>query len=75
VGVWEWWEKIKGEEGGMGLPETVYVKRKDVMRVYGLTRYTVEALDRVKKRILPGRKYGVYLRWEVERVLGKGEAT
>ncbi|MCK9599138.1 MAG: hypothetical protein M0R06_08865 [Sphaerochaeta sp.] len=57
----------------MALPGTVYVKRKDIMREYGLSRYMVYCLSRVKRRVLPGCRYGVYLRVEVERVLGKTE--
>ena len=56
----------------MALPNTVFVRRKDVMREYGLTQYTVECLVKVKRRILPGRKYGVWLRSEVVKILGNG---
>ncbi len=55
----------------MALPETIYVRRKDIMREYGLSSYSVGCLRGVRRRILPGRKYAVYLRAEVVKTMGK----
>jgi len=57
----------------MDMDKTIYIRRQDIMREYGLSRYTFDRLEGLKRHILPGRKYAMYLRSEVEDLLIKRE--
>ena len=62
------------------LPETVFVRRKDVMEVYGLSKHDMQCLveagllNPFHARRRKGRPvgHGKYRRSEVVRVLGEG---
>jgi hypothetical protein len=54
--------------------KTVFMTRGDVCREWGVTRGDLEkavAAGVLHRVVLPGRKYGKFLRVEVERVFGK----
>ncbi|MFA5187306.1 MAG: hypothetical protein WC551_12580 [Patescibacteria group bacterium] len=58
----------------MTLPNTVFIRRKDLVLHYGITRYELEMAvksGKIKRYILPGCKNAKYLREEVEKVFGK----
>jgi hypothetical protein len=53
---------------------TVFVGRKEVCEFFGVTKddlYKAERARKIHRVKLPGRKYGKFLRAEVERVFGK----
>lgn len=57
------------------LPDTEFVKMSDVVKL-GFSKATLGKMIKsgaLKRRILPGCRYGHFLRLDVERVLGMME--
>lgn len=59
----------------MGIPETEYVRRKEIFQWLGISWYNLDQCVKaglIHRYILPGQKYGHYLTMEIVKVFTKG---